>query len=461
MLGYEDRVAILQGAGETILRLVCERSTPEQWAEWLRAPLEHAAGTANHELVKKLIKAGADRRACWRGCRGMTLVHASAAAGGSQQGGALLQAEAGSDNNTKNQFAGCSPLHICIAGGKEAAAKKLIMAGADVNVLDRKDDAPLHMAIEGGLMDTAQTLVLHGARQDVKGSKGEYPIHQAVCRGYDNIVHVLMQNGGDLDCLDAREWTPLRIAVHENHLSTVQLLLNGGADVNFQMTSAVTVLHVAPRYMRADIIHVLIEAGADIDARNSGGQTPLWYSAYQGSCTAMLALLQKGAKVNIASNHGWTPLHTVCQKGKPDAADLLLRWGADEKALSSSGKTPSARIPDIARAAEEDRPRLARLSKLLANAPQDRIWRRRGFLIMYRELKDRRRLRLVEDIPHAAAGAYPRPGEVEVKGARYNRESLRLAGRAGCENPGEPFGIVAAWLTVTNDDVFRKIVGFL
>lgn len=254
--------------------------------------------------------------------------------------------------------------------------------------------------------------------------------------------------------------------MHENRLSTVKVLLDGGADVNFQMTSAVTVLHVAPRYNRANIIRALIEAGAGIDARNSGGQTPLWYSAYQGSCTAMLSLLQQGAKVNIASNHGWTPLHTACHKGKPDAADLLLRWGADEKVISSSGKIPRARIPDIAQAAEANLPRLARLSKLLSNTPQDRVWRRRGFLVMCREQAGR--LRLVVEIQGAVAGAIGRQVMVEEKDSAQGRggglrasRSPHSAGSAGCDGPGGPFGILGAWLAMTNDDVFRKIVGFL
>lgn len=72
---------------------------------------------------------------------------------------ALLRAGSGPDKNTRNSFTGCTPLHLCIAGGKETAAKMLIMAGADMNIFDRKDDAPLHLAIEGGHVGTAQSLV--------------------------------------------------------------------------------------------------------------------------------------------------------------------------------------------------------------------------------------------------------------------------------------------------------------
>ncbi|CAN0293773.1 unnamed protein product, partial [Hapterophycus canaliculatus] len=70
MSGYEHRASILEGAGDTIFKLVCERATPGQWTEWLRAPLEHAAGTGNQDLVDKLLRAGANGSAGWRGCHG-------------------------------------------------------------------------------------------------------------------------------------------------------------------------------------------------------------------------------------------------------------------------------------------------------------------------------------------------------------------------------------------------------
>lgn len=43
-----------------LFELVLNRSTPEQWAEWLRAPLERAVGTASPDLMQKLLKAVAE-----------------------------------------------------------------------------------------------------------------------------------------------------------------------------------------------------------------------------------------------------------------------------------------------------------------------------------------------------------------------------------------------------------------
>lgn len=103
----------------------------------------------------------------------------------------------------------------------------------------------------------------------------------------------------------------------------------------------------------------------------------------------MVALLQLGANANSKDNLGSTALHIACDMGQPDVADSLLRRGADETAITTDGFTPGSRMPVIDTAAGDDRPRLRRLSELLARALQDKAWRRRGFLAIYRAHPDR------------------------------------------------------------------------
>ncbi|CAN0460649.1 unnamed protein product, partial [Ectocarpus sp. 12 AP-2014] len=92
------------------------------------APLEHAAATANHELVSKLLRAGADGGAGWRGCYDKTLLHAAAEGGDALVVSLLLREGAGADMEAKAPGTGHTPLHLAVLGGKAAAAKALIMA---------------------------------------------------------------------------------------------------------------------------------------------------------------------------------------------------------------------------------------------------------------------------------------------------------------------------------------------
>ena len=469
-----------------IFNMVCERATPKQWAEWLRVPLEHAAGTANADLVDKLLKAGADGSAGWKGCEGKTLLHAAAEGGNERVMSTLMRAGAKNDINTKALANGRTPLHVAAQRGKVAAAKVLMMAGADVNVLDAHDNVPLHLAIVEDHPGVAENLLLRGADPDVECGGGDCPIHHAAYNGQDEIARNLLHAGAQVDRLDKEGWTALGLAVMQNHLSTVKVLLDGGADsAVFSNSDGQTPLHIAVQEQNADMVAALVEAGADIEARNSRGLTPLHWSALIDSRAAMLALLQLGAEVHEKSARGKsTPLHYACQNGHLDAADLLLRRGADETALDKNGKTPGARIKNISRAAEEDRPRLERLSRLLASAPQDRAWRRRGMLVMCHAHPDR--LRLVVKIPDTAeASEQPqgrptrrsRRSQVKVEVAVGGERSAggggagssvgggggRRASREGSGGGGGGgFDGVAAWLmALTEEDVFRKVVGFL
>ncbi|CAM9757739.1 unnamed protein product, partial [Ectocarpus fasciculatus] len=128
MRGYEKRASIVQDLGDTIFKLVCDRATPEQWAEWLRVPLEHAAATANDDLVSKLLRAGANGGGGYRGCHDKTLLHAAAEGGNVHVVSTLHRAGAGSEMDTKTPGTGHTPLHLAVLGGNAAAAKTLILA---------------------------------------------------------------------------------------------------------------------------------------------------------------------------------------------------------------------------------------------------------------------------------------------------------------------------------------------
>ncbi|CAN0377392.1 unnamed protein product, partial [Hapterophycus canaliculatus] len=217
--GLEQRSCNLRGMEERIFKLMYDRATPEQWATWLRAPLEHAASSADKELVAELLKAGANGSAGWRGCDGKTLLHAGAEGGDETIMTALIRSGGSGDFNVGTIHRGRTPLHLAARGGKATVAKALMLAGADVNILDKKNDGPLHLAIENDHVGIAEYLLVGGADPLVRGSHGAYPIHLAAHRGQDGVLLCLVQQGVDLNCLDADGKTPLRIAAHEGHIS--------------------------------------------------------------------------------------------------------------------------------------------------------------------------------------------------------------------------------------------------
>ncbi|CAN0488226.1 unnamed protein product [Ectocarpus sp. 8 AP-2014] len=386
--------------------------------------------------------------------------------------------------DTKAPGTGHTPLHVAVLGGNAAAAKALIMAGADVNVRDEKRDTPLHLAIQEGHVEIVEYLLLSGADPNLQGSTGAFPIHLAVDSSQDQMVVALAHKGVNLNWEDGVNTSPLERTICQDRMSTLRVLLAEGADVTHRSYyDSETVLQLAAKLNKVAAILALTEAGADIESPDAFGRTPLCSAATHGSFSSMRALLLLGADVNTTCDRGSTPLHSACQNGEADAADLLLRWGADETAENLAGSTPSSYVPAITGAADEDRRRLERLSKLLARAPQDRVWRRRGFLVLCRAHPDR--LRLVVEIPKTAAEALgqqllERPSRRARKGQQTKVDvevgnahgSMIGAGadttararivRTDGTGDGGGFEFAAGWLVaLAEEDVFRKIVEFL
>ena len=124
-----------------------------RWAEWLRESLEHAAATENNDMVvNKLLKAGADESAGWKGFYGKTQLHAAAEDGDHLVIHALMKVGAGGTMNSNLRTTGRTLLHLAIASGNKAAATASITGGASVNILDARKDAPLRLTIEYGRM---------------------------------------------------------------------------------------------------------------------------------------------------------------------------------------------------------------------------------------------------------------------------------------------------------------------
>ncbi|CAN0541921.1 unnamed protein product, partial [Ectocarpus sp. 12 AP-2014] len=58
----EDRSRV-DGFEIEIFKLVQREATSDQWKEWLRAPLEHAAAKGSSDLFTRLMDAGANGKA--------------------------------------------------------------------------------------------------------------------------------------------------------------------------------------------------------------------------------------------------------------------------------------------------------------------------------------------------------------------------------------------------------------
>lgn len=298
-------------------------------------------------------------------------------------------------------------------------AMKLMDAGIDANALNA-----LHAAVRGGHENLVYLMLLRGVSLSKK-DQGEQPIHLAAHLGYERIVTLLLQRGANMNALNEKGYTPLQLAVDQGHLPVVNSLLDAGVDVNatsmyvdpalwiavskghanivralirhganisLRLRATNILHHCALRAHNATVVDALVEAGVDIEARDTGncavagGASPLSIACALANYEIALGLLRNGANIESRREDDATPLIAASwNRHSTVMIDLLLKWGADETAVDKDGKTALDIIE-----AYGDREGLA--IRLLRNAPKDRAWRSRGFLIMCRVFPERLRI---------------------------------------------------------------------
>ena len=150
--------------------------------------------------------------------------------------------------------------------------------------------------------------------------------------------------------------------------------------------------------------------------------------------------MKHGADINARDDEDQTALFDVASltggQGAAEMVDLLLRSGADETITGKEGQTPADVVGQWFKECADEDPlveEIERVRRLLANAPADRAWRRRGYLVMCRALPDR--MRQVQE---------SRSGQVTV--ARRTRRDAKLGRSEGCDdNRTEGCGAVVGY----------------
>ena len=145
--------------------------------------------------------------------------------------------------------------------------------------------------------------------------------------------------------------------------------------------------------------------------------------------------------------------------------DLLLRSGADETITDEEGETPTDAIGQWFGEDEDEDPlveEIERVRRLLANAPADRAWRRRGYLVLCRAHPDR--VQLGQESSSENGGVARRTRRrAKLAKAEGSRDSETAGGATAARKKScmQWAGVVVNVLGIHEEGVFRTIVGFL
>jgi len=334
---------------------------------------------------------------------------------------ARLLIKSAPDLNTVNN-SGETPLTEAIMWGKEDIAEMLLESGVDPNVGDWAK--PIHLVASSALSPGfLRKLIAAGADVNIKDKYGRTTLYCTLRRWRDNreITQMLLDAGADpsvddgkgftladyammaaLDLEDGRKYStnnylddssPYQFPYNPSNARFIraakdgdsdalksqlenqmpdriktlalfetiahwkqeccQLLLDYGADPNDIGIDGVTPLTVAAAELEVDIAALLHSYGADLEIANCWGQKPLFLACQGGvgyfpedmpdqrRLRMATLLLGRGADVEGVDGQGWTPLRqAVLASNDINLVRLLLQHGASPERKDNSGVTP-------------------------------------------------------------------------------------------------------------------------
>ena len=151
-------------------------------------PLSFAGQSGNLEIVKLLVKFGADVNA-----GAEKPLFAAATKGHVEIVRFLL--ESGADPDAPKPNRSWTALHTALVTSNPEIATILIDAGADVNAVSETGATPLMVAVKWGYTEIVERLLAEGARTDPVNPQGFSALRLAQVEGKADIFRILIQSG--------------------------------------------------------------------------------------------------------------------------------------------------------------------------------------------------------------------------------------------------------------------------
>jgi ankyrin repeat protein len=381
------------GSTDTVVRLIENGADPNRKeAAFGQTALMIAAGLDRADVVKTLLARGAD----WKTAssiadlKSLTAVIDDGTGRPQQQqasGGVAGVTRGYRYNELIGTQGGLTALHFAARQGSAAAARALVDAGADPNLVSPGDQAsPLLTAIINGHFDLAAMLVERGADPNLASDAGVAPLYAVVnvqwapiaaypqprshlqqSRSYLDMLKLLLDTGADPNLRVRRKvWysgynfdqsgvdeagaTAFWRAAYAADVPAMKLLVSYGAD------PSIPTMKLFSRRGPEDPVAGADKSGLAPVAVGGPGATPLHAAAGPGYAmgfagnshhiapTGMLPAVkylveELGADVNAVDHDGNTAVHHAASRGDNEMIRFLVSKGADVKKINRSGQT--------------------------------------------------------------------------------------------------------------------------
>ncbi|MGL5721965.1 MAG: ankyrin repeat domain-containing protein, partial [Brevinema sp.] len=123
-------------------------------------------------------------------------------------------------------------LPVAVDRGNTTVVRRLLRAGAFVNIAHTFGNRPLHIAVEKGHVETAKALIEAKADINITNDYGNAPIHVAATTGNMQMLDLLVKSRARINDRNRSLELPIQLAMANNHREAVILLKNLGSEIN-------------------------------------------------------------------------------------------------------------------------------------------------------------------------------------------------------------------------------------
>lgn len=220
-------------------------------------------------------------------------------------------------------------LHLNTQGENAYATLELLLERHGATLLKdttANESTPLHFAVQHGSKRYIRRLLSAGADLDLnaRDELGKTPLHYAVLTRDPEFVSLLLDysSKASINSSEINGETLLHTAAGMGNTPVVRLLLENGAKVSLNTPNQQgnTALMLAVEFNSADTVALLLEAGADPSLKNSQGQTALDLARQSGHYACTQALTPDRSVVN---DDEFALLQLKARTGKAEAAYQL------------------------------------------------------------------------------------------------------------------------------------------
>ncbi|KAK4065526.1 hypothetical protein Trihar35433_7646 [Trichoderma harzianum] len=190
---------------------------------------------------------------------------------------------------------GRTPLLYAIWNGNVAVVKRLLEAGARIDVTDSLGGTPFFYAMSYRRKAIVELLLKHGATPESEHTMITRLFFSAVEKGDLQVVKLFLDSNFDIESKGRGNQTPLPFAMEMGHIDIVRALLDRGAKIKVEGGRERMQLHLAVIHGDFDLVQFFLENGADINAVNSKNRTALSYALESENGQIIRLLERKGA----------------------------------------------------------------------------------------------------------------------------------------------------------------------